>query len=56
MSKFMSDNPFEPWNGPERDNPGAPWNGPERDNPFACWNNPFGKGLYESDCKKYRGR
>ena len=43
MVNFRNDDPFAPWNGPDRDNPFKPWNGPDRDDPFAPWNNPFSR-------------
>lgn len=51
---MINDNPFEPWNGPDKNNPFAPWNGPQRDNPFACWNNPFGIGEYRKEADEYK--
>ena len=36
------------------DNPFEPWNGPQRDNPFACWNNPFGIGEYRKEADEYK--
>lgn len=39
---MRNNDPFAPWNGPDRYDPAAPWNDPcYKDDPSAPWNDPM---------------
>ncbi len=42
VNQVWNNDPFAPWNGPDRHDPAAPWNDPcHKDDPFAPWNDPM---------------